>query len=135
MPATALSDPSHATARQRRERKWPSGNSRRTKTPTIVISASQVQLTTQPANTAPGSAVSRPTIPKSEYSDISAWVPAMTPTLSNSEQIAAHGVERDLIAQARAEVIERSRSVVPRAVEAPIDRVLHPPPQWLEQRK
>ena len=55
--------------------------------------------------------------------------------LDRAEQVGAHGVQVDPIAQPGGEVVEYPRCVVARPVEAAIDSLLYPAPQRLEERK
>src|SRR6266480_7088088 len=50
------------------------------------------------------------------------------------DEAAANSIEVDLIAQPKAEYVERARRVVPRAVEASVNDALDPRPERLEQR-
>jgi hypothetical protein len=52
-----------------------------------------------------------------------------------SSEIVAKGIEVDHIAQPIGESVERPRGVVPRPIEAPVDRILDPSPDRLEKRE
>jgi hypothetical protein len=53
----------------------------------------------------------------------------------SANQIRAQRVQVDLVAQLVGERFERSRGVVARAIEMPVDRTLYSSANWLEERE
>ena len=54
--------------------------------------------------------------------------------LDRAEQVRAHSFQVDLIAKPDGEAVEYPRGVIARTVEAAIDDLLYPAPQWLKER-